>query len=840
MTSNIVYERKLLNNSDHYLYSETYIEYLIIKFMHNKEETNVDDIYKYLGTKIDEPLLNKSSLKKYLNEYYISFKNSRFSAKQEYQKNYDIVNDFRKKLDFSVFSTEQSIYKKISAELFADLVSFENLVQSMLMLYYKNNDNKDKDYFCSKYFYILNNEKEIRTKIDNKLELINKFYDKLGLENIIEDKVILNILLLNNIVQIEQFKKLSSDKIVGIFAIEPKIILDILETISGKNDFSSQANYFYEDFSEKDLVIFSKRYNYEFTDRNYTLDEIGQEFGVTRERIRQIEKKAINKLLKKKDDIRNIIICLYEELSSPEKPYFSMEELKKHLNNSQFLKIVLFFMQSSKTNIKYDEEYGVIYNSKIINVSQIINERINEFGEIVNLDSLENLSEFDYRIIDKEYRTIKGILVSKKLNHRDIFMKSISDIFTNGYRIGNIDDYNLLKNTIVDNYGEIDDFPSQHSLQAMLERSDFIQCDRGTYIPLQLAPHINDELFDEIIQFVIDSKPVVYYRSIYEVFSDKLNDIGINNHYYLKGCIDKILPKEFKNQRDYISVVGYKGTPGDHFISAMREFGGEFSLDEIKNKFPGIQDYVIYNHLYREIENGLIWISSKRFVYYKTLNINDNTMLELKDFIINQFQTIGTEVLSSRKLYAKLSFTNKKLLEELNIKHGQFELFSLIKYKFGKEFYFSRPLISLDPIENKSSYSLIKNHAQKFEQFNLKTITDYTMKMNIGGLYSYLEFMEDLSDSYVQINIDTMIKKDKLQLNENQILELEKMIDLIIDRFEVIDTSTFRAFHVLPNIKMSWNKYLLIGIVRSYLDQSFEITNTNNVYRKTDFIIRRV
>ena len=52
--------------------------------------------------------------------------------------------------------------------------------------------------------------------------------------------------------------------------------------------------------SEREQKILRLRFGLE-DGKNHTLEEVGQEFSVTRERIRQIEAKALAKLKKHKD-----------------------------------------------------------------------------------------------------------------------------------------------------------------------------------------------------------------------------------------------------------------------------------------------------------------------------------------------------------------------------------------------------------------------------------------------------------------------------------------------------------------------------------------------------------
>jgi hypothetical protein len=200
---------------------------------------------------------------------------------------------------------------------------------------------------------------------------------------------------------------------------------------------------------------------------------------------------------------------------------------------------------------------------------------------------------------------------------------------------------------------------------------------------------------------------------------------------------------------------------------------------------------------------------------------------------------MNTELLTSKKIYARLQLMNKELFNKLNLTNGHFELFSIIRVIYN-ELYFSRPYISKYETDNNSRYSIIRNYITKFDVFAFKDIQDYQSKMNIGGLYSYLQFMEDMSDEYVQVDIDKMVKIEKINLDNIKINEIKKTIDLILNNFGEINTDKFNGYSLFPKISYTWNKYLLVGIIRSYLSDFFDIINTENMYNKTDFVIRRI
>ena len=111
--------------------------------------------------------------------------------------------------------------------------------------------------------------------------------------------------------------------------------------------------------------------------------------------------------------------------------------------------------------------------------------------------------------------------------------------------------------------------------------------------------------------------------------------------------------------------------------------------------------------------------------------------------------------------------------------------------------------------------------------------------MNLGIIYSYLNFMEDMSEDYVQFNKDSMIKKENINISEGQLSKIHEFITIAITE-KGLQTNNFDGYFMLPKLEKTWNKYLLVGIIRSYFNEEFEIGNTTNYYDTTDFIIRRI
>ena len=864
MISSILYERKLRDKANEYIYSKNYVEFLITKYLFTQKKAKIEDIYDFITKYIDSEYIINRSLKEYVKETFCNKKTSYFLSEGQ-ENNVRKTLDMRKDFDFIMFSNERKLCLKISELISNENFDFDKTLLNVLMLDYKYNRENSKDYYLSIIYYIYNNYDKLINEVNNSVNKIDDFYSELDLIDVISNKNVIKILSLNNITTIEDLINYSPEKLLSIFSIDLNELFGLIDSIGNNYEkvFYDTACTFYSQLSETALLVFKNRFDYASDMPQQTLEQIGNKLGVTRERIRQIEAKTIEQLLVQMPTVKNILKCTYIKLAQNDEQFVDvdrlyayirelnrknssevsiniMKDLTNRISVKEATQILLFFMEMGTSNIKYNRKLRVIYDSDRIDVQEIIDNVVERFGKVLSAKEINRMNSFELKVLNSEYREYKnGIFLKHGVSPREIYSEVIEKNFKNGFRVGSQEDYEKFKKKCAQEYGIIDDFPSMHSLQAMLERSDYVLIDKGKYLSTSLCPSIDDELLDEIINYIINNKPTVFYRSIFEKYRLKLQKIGIDNHYFLKGCLDRCLPAELSTKRDYIMVGDVKISPAELIINYMRNFNNEFELRDLQEKFPGVRDYVFYNHLYSETNNGLIWTSSKTFIYFDNLDISEQTIQELRQFVDKQFEVLGTDIISSRKIYAKLGLTEKDLFDKLHLTHGQFTLFSLMKYLYP-DLYYSRPLISTKVMEQKSSYALIKNHAKKFDKFDHNTILDYISKMNIGGLYSYLEFMDDMSDEYVQIDVDTMVKKEKLGITANQLAELSKLLDLIFDKYNELDTSVFKGYQMLPKMPIAWNKYLLIGIIRSYLDEKYEIENKNNMYNNTEFVIRRL
>lgn len=819
--------------SPKYIFTDEYINFILEKVIYEIKVGSDQDIMKYTLKYLDADYIKTSLLKQRFSEIYGDKIKGKYFLSEDIKNNIENYYLLKSKFD-DIYGLESYL---ISSSLNFKVDTYDKFIDSVVMyLILKSKTyNYDKEETLIYIYNYIKNFEENYNKLLTNIDKIKKNYYTLSLFNIFSfDNIDKTLLIKNNINTIKDFVNLNLYTIMYVISSDYENYLKNIESfgISIKKIIDDAFSV----IEEKNLEIIIRRNGYIDSNR-CTLEQIGSELNVTRERIRQLEAKNLKKISLIAADNYNILISFFNSELGKRKPYITLDKLVNKYDDSFINKILLLF-EYGNGNVVYDSTYQIIYDKSINNIDNMINDVMNKIGIVAEPSELEKSDLFTLNVIKNNYKEVtKELYLKKGCIYRDLYLVLLEELFPKGYRAGNDEDYDIFVKTVNERYKINENIPSKHSLEAMIGRGNFIQSDRGEYISNKYAINLEKEMIDKILSYISENE-FTYYNAIFEKFSSELKKVGIKNRYYLKGCIDKHLPSDMTTKRDYIVCGDTNKTPYEIILNQLHSFEGKFTRKELQKIFPGIKDYTIYNFLYSEIEKGLIWISSNEFIYASKYNIDENTKTELKTFIDNLFSSLNTKLVTSKKIYAKLQLTNKELYKKLNLTNGHFELFSVIKAIYNN-YYYSRPYIFLEENAYNTRSTIIQDYVRQYDSFNFKMIQDYQSKMNIGGLYSYLEFMENMSDEYVQVDIDEMVKIEKLNLNEVTIKEIKRVIDLILDNFNVIETSKFNAYSLLPKISYVWNKYLLVGIIRSYLSEYYDIKNTENTYSNTDFEVRR-
>lgn len=846
MISDLFFYGKLKDVEDLLIYEEEFVLFYLNIQLQNLDSFSREDVEFYL-----EKLYGKENIK---NNGIIKFCEKHFKSKEkDYILNiseeeieiYKNTKEYENEIMSITIIDRNILQNVIETEVTESKIQFVNKLKKCIIYYYWKEDLtfESKIILLYRYFNIIKNYYKIYRIIDYKLEKIPELFNMLEITELEITDEQLALLIYNNVFTLKNLKNMSIDALISIFCEDiDKFIEKINKYCVNKQEVLNNLSLEFNNMIKPEWVtIIEKRFDFNLNQRR-TLADIGNELNLTRERVRQIENKVIQKLIEKITEIEKILYCFYKDIKKENTNFITLEELLKYIENEQLSRYLIIILNSKKTSIIYDEQYGIIYNSKEITLEEIIYEAETQLKDIIPIADAIKYDKVEKYILKHEYRIYQEkILVRKNINISSIYLNEIKENFDSGYNIGSEEDYNNLIKIVKEKYGDIET-SSMHSIQAMIDRNNFIQIDRGKYLAKEYASNLPEKLSDEIINFIINNSPVVAYSMIFEEFKNELEKVGISNRFYLKGIIDEKLPKDFNTGRDFINTNSEGNlTTYDIMKEIFKSFDKEFTIDDVREKMPGLKDYNYENYAKAEEDNGLIKMAAKTYIYIDKLNITKEIKIELKDYIDRLFEKMDSKILTSKKIYASLHIMNRELLDSLNInaRFGDFELFSIIQYLYKDNYYFSRPIISLEENFTTTSYLLIKEYAERLEKFNYNDIKSYIFKMNIRGLYSYLNFMDDLSDNYVQINIDSMIRKEKFDISEDKLEKIKEFIDLLLKGKE-LRTDNFDGYFMLPKLNKAWNKYLLIGIIRSYFKNEYEIENTTKFYDTTDFIIRRI
>lgn len=583
-----------------------------------------------------------------------------------------------------------------------------------------------------------------------------------------------------------------------------------------------------------EIFVIDKRYSIDGI--NQTLEEIGNQLNLTRERARQIISKAVDKLKKNKDKFLKIIGTLFDIYKTDDN-LLQLEELIKYLgekNVKYYLAILLDKEINSETLINYDEEFKVIYYDN--NLSEVIDTKILLLDNVIFFTDLQNYTIFEQQIIESKYRRKDTYYIKTNVNKSLIYCGIIDELFPNGCRIYDDNNIALINKRYYEIYG-IDETIDGRILGSYVDRENYCMIDFGTFINRNSVPIIDDEFKALIINYIYTYKSV-YYSQIFEKFKEKFQEYNITNWYYVKGIIDNFSGHELESKKAYIQIKDANSTPVEEICQFVKKQEYIFSMKQIKDKFPGIKSYMIYNVLY-SMEN-LVFLSKEKYVWIDKIKLSLEDINLIRENIEFLFNSLKTKIISAKKLYSRMRILYSDFCEKNVFIFDDYSLFSILKIIFKDSYYFYRPLIGKEKINSNSSRGVIMNYLEDYDTVKVDSIAKYIQKMNIRYLTTD-EIFETTSEQFLQIDSETIVRKEIASINKFELEAISKSIKLHIYNYGSCYISEISSYVNYPNIKYKWNKYLLLGIVRSYLKDEYSIiqTNKSNNYLNLEFEIRR-
>ena len=339
--------------------------------------------------------------------------------------------------------------------------------------------------------------------------------------------------------------------------------------------------------------------------------------------------------------------------------------------------------------------------------------------------------------------------------------------------------------------------------------------------------------------FVIRKHPIAESYSVRTYFKNKTIN-GFKACMAFRGFSEKRINTSINNFKVINQLLGLVSQGYDDF----------FLFDEYYN-FLNYKIKVIQKAKEKFVSNqqnidATVKTLNRLDEYYKNqefyddatkIKIDENFKNELKQEIDYLFDSLNTSVITVGKLYARMSIVHGDSLEKLGSFNNQADLFRFVTAYFEKDYFYKKPFISKDKEIKLENDDIIISYAYDQDEISVTKLNNYANKMHLKKLMNYLGFFIDISDDYVQIDQEKAIRKETFDLDDDKLDVIEKELKYYIKSFGSIFSESYAGYSSLPNVGKIWNKYLLLGIVRTYLNDAFKIEYSIGTYKTFTFTI---
>ncbi len=451
------------------------------------------------------------------------------------------------------------------------------------------------------------------------------------------------------------------------------------------NILINEMNLILNSFSEKEIEVFKHRYGlYSGSDKK-TLEQVGQIYGVTRERIRQIEKRVLPRIKKQFGDklgmfnrYANLIFQEYgvifkfngdDEVHNYQKVLndifddFSLEfkiDFKNFLILSQNFNIeslhakVLSMLGSKDTEIVQLQEIKHLFYSNLKTTLIIKDEQTeNNFKSIFEALFEDFINESFIKIEGEQYKSITNTEKSSN-NRNEKIINLLKMLYPEGIHLPINNDKELTKNLeqIINKLSKQELISIRTISDGVIKRcSNVLLWRRGTYIHVDNVT-VNWGLVDEAI------------NEITRLFDDNIAHFRIQRIFNVKA--EEYIQNGIPEATSLLSLIKYKNNERIGF--SRSEIFDKINIDKFEDKVSlmekyllesktwveksqlqeyfciqrGWEEYEIESYYYRC--NNIKRDSSFGFIHISNLNIDDIALEEISQRILSTVEKLNATI----------------------------------------------------------------------------------------------------------------------------------------------------------------------------------------------------
>ncbi len=308
----------------------------------------------------------------------------------------------------------------------------------------------------------------------------------------------------------------------------------------------------------------------------------------------------------------------------------------------------------------------------------------------------------------------------------------------------------------------------------------------------------------------------------YKGISEKSTNIIVSNF----SAINKFLARGSTGFNDFFLFDDY-----NYFCGYKQK-----TLEYIDSKYYGTTNQKAANRALSLLDEYY----KHRDFYLKLLEVDVSDSFEdiVSEEIKGVMSSLHSVTISASKLYGRLTLLHNDLMNSLGELNNLSDFYTLTEFLLSDDFTFKKPFISSDPDATLENDDILMSYAFSLEEFNSEIIKSFVKKMHLKQIANYAEFLENCSEYYVQVDADRMINKELISIEPCTLEKIKKELKYYINSFGDIDTSTYSDYSSLPIFGYPWNKYLLVGVLRTYLKEEFSVTSKGGTFKNADYIIK--